>query len=175
MIAVKGVNHRGAKSFLVAALDSLGMGGAFAPGATGDSLWLKPFEGNVFTSDERRFARIARLVAAAPELRLGGPTIRWTRAAFRHMKRLDDSQFALRTLTPMLIVAAGADRVTDTAATARFALRLGNARIVVIDGAQHEILIERDVLRAQFWTAFDGCVPGSSAKPVSAGMTPGEI
>ena len=57
MIAVKGVNHRGATSFLVAALDSLGMGGAFTPGAAGDSLWLSPFEGNVFTSDEGRFAR----------------------------------------------------------------------------------------------------------------------
>ncbi len=165
MIAVKGVNHRGATSFLLAALDSLGMGGAFTPGAAGDSLWLSPFEGNVFTSDEGRFARIARLVAATPELRLGGPTIRWTRAAFRHMRRLDDSKFTPGTLTPMLIVAAGADRVTDTAATERFALRLGEARIVVIDGAQHEILIERDVLRAQFWTAFDRFVPGSSSKP----------
>ena len=81
------------------------------------------------------------------------------------MRRLDDSKFTPGTLTPMLIVAAGADRVTDTAATERFALRLGGARIVVIDGAQHEILIERDVLRAQFWTAFDRFVPGSSSKP----------
>src|SRR5271167_2636746 len=79
MIAVKGVNHRGAMSFLVAALDSLGMGGAFTPGAAGDSLSLSPFEGNVFTSDEGRFAKIARLVAATPELRLGGPTIRCSR------------------------------------------------------------------------------------------------
>src|SRR5271157_1058164 len=90
---------------------------------------------------------------------------RWTRAAFRHMRRLDDSKFALGTRIPTLIVAAGADRVTDTAAAERFALRLGEARIVVIDGAQHEILIERDVLRAQFWSAFDRFVPGSSSKP----------
>ena len=60
MIAVKDLNHRGVTSFLVAALDSLGMGGAFAPGAAGDSLWLSPFEGNVFTSDKGRFARSRR-------------------------------------------------------------------------------------------------------------------
>ena len=165
MIAVKGVNHRGAIRFLLVALDSLGMGGAFAPGSAGDSQWLSSFEGNVFTSDKRRFARIAKLVARSSELRLGGPTIGWTRAAFCHMRRLDNSTFAPGTLTPMLIVAAGADRVTDTAATERFASRVGAARIVVINGAQHEILIERDVLRAQFWTAFDQFVPGSASNP----------
>jgi lysophospholipase len=151
--------------FLLAALDSLGMGGAFAPGSAGDSQWLSSFEGNVFTSDKRRFDRIAKLVARSSELRLGGPTIGWTRAAFCHMSRLDNSTFAPGTLTPMLIVAAGADRVTDTAATERFASRVGAARFVVINGAQHEILIERDVLRAQFWTAFDQFVPGSASNP----------
>jgi lysophospholipase len=35
MIAVKGVNHRGGVRVLVAALDSLGMGAAFAPGSGG--------------------------------------------------------------------------------------------------------------------------------------------
>jgi lysophospholipase len=165
MIAVKGVNHRGGARLLVAAIDNLGMGGAFAPGSAGDSQWLSSFEGNVLTSDEKRFARIAKLVAACPELGLGGPTIGWTRAAFRHMRRLDNCKFAPGTLIPMLIVAAGADRVTDTAATQRLASRLGGARLVVIDGAQHEILIERDFYRAQFWTAFDQFAPRSAFGP----------
>jgi lysophospholipase len=51
------------------------------------------------------------------------------------MRRLDDSKFTTGTLTPTLIVAAGADRVTDTAAAVRLAARLGEARIVVIAGA----------------------------------------
>jgi lysophospholipase len=165
MIAVKGVNHRWGARLLVAALDSLGMGGAFAPGSGGDSQWRSSFEGNVLTSDEKRFARIAKLAAASPELGLGGPTIGWTRAAFRHMRRLDNCKFAPGILTPMLIVAAGADRVTDTAVTQRFAARLGAARFVVIDGAQHEILIERDFYRAQFWTAFDQFAPGAASNP----------
>jgi lysophospholipase len=165
MVAVKRANHRGLTGLVVAALDSLGMGGAFAPGGARESIWLSPFEGNVLTSDERRFARIARLVAASPALRLGGPTIGWTRAAFRQMSRLDDWRSPPGRSTPMLIVAAGADQVTDTDAAKRLASRLKAAQIVVIDGAQHEILIERDDLRAQFWAAFDQFVPASASKP----------
>jgi lysophospholipase len=74
----------------------------------------------------------------------------------------------------MLIVAAGADRVTDTYAAKRLASRLGIARMVVIEGAQHEILIERDVVRATFWAVFDQFVAGSASKSSHAAMTPGE-
>jgi lysophospholipase len=174
MVAVKRVNHRGLAGSVVAALDSLGMGRAFPPGGDRDSIWLSPFEGNVLTSDERRFARIARLAAAAPELTLGAPTIGWTHAAFRLMRRLDDWKSPPGKSTPMLIVAAGADRVTDTEAAKRLASRLTAAQIVVIEGAQHEILIERDALRAQFWAAFDQFLPRSASKP-SQSMTPSGI
>jgi lysophospholipase len=164
MIAVKGVDHRGGARALVAALNSLGMGNAVAPGSGGENQWLAPFEGNVFPSDEGRFTRVAKLVAACPDLRLGAPTVGWTHAAFRHMSRLDNSRFPRTTLTSILIVAAGADRVTDTSATMRLASRLGRAQVVVIAGAQHEILMERDVLRAKFWAAFDQFVSGSASK-----------
>jgi lysophospholipase len=171
MIAVKGVNHRGGVRVLFAALNSLGMGGAFAPGSGGENQWLASFEGNAFTSDQGRFARVAKLVAASPDLRLGGPTIGWTHAAFRHMSSLDNSRFPRTTATSILIVAAGADRVTDTSATVRLASRLRPTRIVVIEGAQHEILIERDALRAKFWDAFDQFVVGSASKPSQPEMT----
>jgi lysophospholipase len=174
MIAVKGVNHRGGVRVVISVLDRLGMGGAFAPGSGGENQWLTSFAGNVFTSDEGRFARVANLVAACPDLRLGGPTIGWTHAAFRHMSRLDHFRFPRTALPPILIVAAGADRVTDTSATMRLASRLGVARLVVIEGAQHEILIERDVLRATFWAAFDQFVAGSASKSSQPEMTPGE-
>jgi len=34
----------------------------------------------------------------------------------------------------------------------------------VIDGAEHEILIERDSLRDQFWAAFDAFVHGGEER-----------
>ena len=36
--------------------------------------------------------------------------------------------------------------------------RLPNARYVGLNDAEHEILMERDSIRAQFWAAFDGFV-----------------
>jgi lysophospholipase len=176
MIAVKGVNHRGGARPLVAALNCLGMGGgAFAPGSGGENQWLASYNGSIFTSDEGRFARVAKLVAACPDLRLGGPTIGWTHAAFRHLRRRDNSRFPRMTMPPILIVAAAADRVTDTSATMRLASRLGAAQVVVIDGAQHEILIEFDAVRAKFWAAFDQFVANPASKPSQPEMTLGEI
>ncbi len=163
MIAVKGINHRGPMRFLLEALDAVGMGAAFVPGEGPGNPWSAPYEGNVFTTDPNQFARIANLARAAPELGLGGPTVGWAHAAFRLLKRFDEPNFALQLRTPMLVIASGADRVTDTAAAVSFAARLRVGQIIVIDGAQHEILIERDVFRRQFWAAFDAFVPGSSA------------
>ena len=159
MIAVKGVAHKGPTGLLVGALGALGLGRAFAPGTGGDSFWSRPFEGNVFTTDPARFARIARLVETSPHLFLGGPTIGWARAAFRAMRRFEHPKF--RTRTPILIVAAGADQVTDSVAAERLAARLEGGRICIVDGAEHEILIERDDLRDQFWAAFDAFIPGT--------------
>ena len=51
-----------------------------------------------------------------------------------------------------------ADRVTDRGAVERFAPRLAQGALVVVEGAEHEILIERDALRDQFWGAFDAFV-----------------
>ena len=160
MIAIKGVKHRGRTKLAVEALCSLGLAGRFAPGGGPTSPWLSAFEGNVLTSDRTRHARISAFIEAHPELTLGGPTLGWARAAFRHVQRLEQSEWSRRR-APILIVAAGADRVVDTASAQRLALRAAVEQIVVIDGAEHEILMERDVLRSQFWSAFDQFVSGS--------------
>lgn len=173
MIGVKGVDHQGPIRHPVGALAALGFGGAFAPGHDAETFWTRPFEGNVFTSDAKRFARIAALARSAPHLFLGGPTIGWTNAAFRAMRRFDDPSFPRSVATPTLIVASGADRVTDCAAAERFARRLEDGRLVVIEGAEHEILIERDALRDQFWAAFDAFAPGvASSAPEAAVARP---
>jgi len=63
---------------------------------------------------------------------------------------------------PTLIVAAGNDSVVSTRAIERFATRVKTCRHLVVAGAKHEILQERDPIRDQFWAAFDAYVPGSN-------------
>ncbi len=127
----------------------------------------KPFANNRLTSDPARFARNAKIVAACPQLALGGPTAAWVRAAMRAMAKVNDPDFAAALRIPTLFVAAGADRVVATPAIEAYT---GTARfcgLVTIDGARHEILQEADYYREQFWAAFDAFIPGSK-EPVVA-------
>ena len=149
--------------FVIGALDALGFGGAFAPGSGRRDVLGAPVRGQRLHHRRRALRQDLRPRRSAPHLFLGGPTIGWAHAAFRAMRRFDDPRVAWRANTPILIVASGADRVTDCAAAERFAARLEPGSLIVIDGAEHEILIERDALRDQFWAAFDAFVPGSGA------------
>ena len=47
---------------------------------------LRPFAGNPRTSDPERYARNAEIVATAPSLGLGSPTIAWTDAALEALQ-----------------------------------------------------------------------------------------
>ena len=139
----------------------LGLGKSFIPGGGETSLATKPFEGNRLTGDARRYARNAALATAMGEGAIGDPTITWTDAAFRLMGRLQDPRFALAVRTPTLIVAAGADPICATPAIERFAARLKAGHAIVLPGSRHEILMENDVIRSEFWAAFDAFVPGT--------------
>jgi lysophospholipase len=139
----------------------LGLGGSFIPGGGETPLSTKPFEGNRLTSDPQRYARNAALATAMGEGAIGDPTIAWTDAAFRLMNRFRDPRFPLEIRTPTLIVAAGADPVCATPAIERFAARLKAGHAIVLSGARHEILMERDTIRADFWAAFDAFIPGT--------------
>ncbi len=139
----------------------LGFGKSFIPGGGETSLATKPFEGNRLTSDPLRYARNAALATAMGEGAIGDPTIAWADAAFRLMNRFQDPRFALDLRTPTLIVAAGADPICATPAIERFAARLKAGHAIVLPGARHEILMESDRIRSEFWAAFDAFIPGT--------------
>ncbi len=161
LIGIHGLRWPNGARFLAEMLDIVGLGGAFIPGGGETSILTKPFRDNPLTCDPVRYARSADIVAAASHIGLGDPTIGWINAAFRMMEKFADPEFARRTLTPILVIAAGADRVVDTGAIERFATRLKAGRLIVIPYARHEILMERDEFRDQFWAAFDAFIPGT--------------
>lgn len=162
MIDLHGLRFpRGARG-LARGLVWLGLGRAFMPGGSSKPVMTKSFESNVLTSDAARYARTAKILELAPQLAIGDPTIRWVHAAFRIMRQFRDPEYAPRTVTPILILAAGADEVVDTSATERFASRLKAGRCIILPHARHELLMERDSIRTQFWAAFDAFVPGSA-------------
>jgi lysophospholipase len=166
MIALCMIRYTRAAALTARILKLLGFGKAFVPGGGETSISTLPFKGNRLTSDPVRYARNAHVANAIGAGAIGAPTVSWLDAAFRFMKRFVDPRYALKIRLPTLIIAAGADPVCATPATERFAARLKAGRAIVLPGARHEILMERDVIREQFWAAFDAFIPGS---PDSAG------
>lgn len=142
-------------------LSLLGFGRSFVPGGGETSIARLPFAGNRLTGDPVRYARNANAAAAVGHGAVGAPTVSWIHSAFRFMKRFTDPRFGIKVRIPTLIVAAGADPVCSTPAIERLAARLKAGHAIVIPGARHEILMERDHMREEFWAAFDAFVPGS--------------
>jgi lysophospholipase len=113
------------------------------------------FARQIVTSDPGRFQRTKDFLKRHPELRTAGPTWGWVAAAYRALARFAAPGFAEKISTPALIMAAGRDRVVVTEASRRFAARLPAGVFHEIPESEHEILMERDAIRAQFWRAFD--------------------
>lgn len=143
----------------------LGRGRGFIPGGSGRSWMSQPFAGNVLTSDPGRYAAFQALAAAAPHLLIGAPTLGWLHAAFGIMDELARSDALQRITIPVLAVACGGDRVVESAATERVVARIKGGRTITVPHALHEVLMERDVYREQFWAAFDSFVPGQGPEP----------
>ena len=116
------------------------------------------FANQMVTADQARFDRTQAILRDHPELRLAGATWSWLGAALRSMAWLQTQ--APRITTPLLIIGAGADRIVMTAQTKAFAARLPNARYIEIADSGHEMLMERDPIRAQWWEAFDAFIAG---------------
>ncbi|MGE0231641.1 MAG: alpha/beta fold hydrolase [Flavobacteriaceae bacterium] len=158
MIRIYG--HHGLLTATAEILNFFGFGGLRVPGGGRKARVSGAFAGNPFTSDPARFERTAAVLEAAPQLGLGAPTVGWFHAACRVTARLNDAGFPYKIRTPVLIIAAGSDKVVSTPAIERFALHMRNGKHLLIPGARHEVLMERDGIRELFWAAFDSFIPG---------------
>jgi len=110
------------------------------------------FKHNKLTSDVTRFKRWECYFTHVPALRLGAPTLGWIKAALESMKFVNRN--AAQVKTPTLIIAAGGDPIVDPASNRDFA-DAANAEFKVIPGALHELFLEKDIYRDQFFEAVD--------------------
>jgi lysophospholipase len=162
LIKLGGVDYSmGLGSIVVRALRMAGFGTMYVPKTDTSIVESRPFLGNILTSDPVRFARNAAVIEAEPELAVGAPTVAWMDSAFQAMGAMRARSYPARIRQPILIVAGGNDAVVSNAAIEDFASQLRAGSHLVVVGAQHEILMEQDRFRSQFWAAFDAFVPGT--------------
>lgn len=142
---------------LVNAMWLMGLADSFLPGVRRTPMGRADFPGNPLTSDEARWNRDSTTLELAPQLGLGGPTFGWLKAARRSIAQL--ARMTKKPQAPVLIVAAGADRVVGNEGIRRLARRVPGVALTFIPNARHEILGERDMIRRQFLAALDSFVP----------------
>ncbi len=140
---------------LTKAAIATGFGGTYLPGMARGPFGRHEFEGNPLTSDPRRWDRDISTLEMNPQLGLGGPTYAWFNAAWSSMRELHHWKRNALIACPTLFVASGKEWVVDGTATRDFATRVPGISYIKIAGARHEILMERDEFRKQFWSAFD--------------------
>src|SRR5207249_2531379 len=138
-----------------------GFGSAYVPGGDGSVMMMRPFAGDLLTSDPVRYARNVAILESEPTLAVGWPTVAWTDAAFKLMRELSAPSFPARIRQPILIIAAGQDQIVSTAAIDDFAVRLRAGSHLIVPGARHELLMEQDRFRLPVMAAFDAFVPGT--------------
>jgi lysophospholipase len=146
---------------VVQALRLVGMGSQYIPGGSSTVVATQPFVGNNVTTDPVRHARTAAVIDAEPALGLGSPTNAWAASAFSVMSEFTEPGYAARLRQPVVMVAAGRDEIVSTSAIEDFSMRMRAGSHLIIAGARHELLMERDRFRGQFWAAFDAFVPGT--------------
>jgi len=157
--------------WLLSFLNLLGKHASFAPGNGPSAVDEEAFEDNVVTSDPVRQARQKAVVAQAPSLGLGGPTVGWVHKAFKDVDEIAHPAYLTEITTPVLLFEAGADKLVRDGSIRQVADGLPNGQYVLVDGAEHEILMERDEYQQVFWTAFDAFatqVTSSSEAKMSA-------
>jgi lysophospholipase len=142
-------------------LKMAGLGRIYVPGGDATVVAAKPFAGNNLTSDPVRHARTVAVLEVEPALGIGAPTVGWANAAFEAMRRLDDPAYAAKIHQAVLMIAAGRDVIVSTPKVEAFSARLRAGAHLIIPGSRHEIMMEQDRYRAQFWAAFDAFVPGT--------------
>lgn len=113
---------------------------------------LKPFEDNQLTNSSIRYQFSTDLYEKMSDIQLGGPSSHWVNQSLVATKRC--IQQAQQINVPILVMQASQDMIVENRAQTRFITQLNKkqpplGKLVVIEGAKHELFCEVDALRNQ--------------------------
>ena len=117
-----------------------------------------PFEENDLTTDKNRYLRTQRLVRKNKDIRLWGITNGWAKAVKKQLLLMNQNNWADSIKTSILFINSLNDRVVSPEKIISMSKRIKNSKIVNFNSCEHEILMEKDVHRKEFWRHFDNFV-----------------
>ncbi len=112
------------------------------------------FEENYVTHDYGRWEMQEKLIEASPQLELGPITWSWLAASLEVIDRFAKPAALQHVKCPVLIATAGEEDLVDNDSHQRISRYLTNVERIYLEDARHEILMETDEIRDQFWAAF---------------------
>lgn len=130
----------------------VGRGGRSVPRSGSRSTYLvdQAFQGNVLTPDVDEWCRLLREAHAWPDLTIGGASFDWLGKALHECARLS----ALPSPeVPMTVIFGSDEKVVSTQAIHNRTQAWPGARILVVEGARHEVMMGTPDHRHQFLKA----------------------
>ena len=152
MLGLKAQRSVAARAFVRGAR-LLGLTTAYVPPGARDP-FTATFQDDRLIHDEQRYDRTRAMILANPDLALGAVTFGWVDSAFETLRWLRGADYS-GVAIPVLILGAGEENLVDNAGQALITGRSRGCRYEVSPGAFHELLMERDAIRAVVWREFD--------------------
>ena len=136
---------------LVKLMQALGRSNSYAmrPGPA------ETFETNIVTHDRAHWQRQHDLIEAEPDLALGQLTWGWLGASLDSLDRTIRPALLRELDIPVFVASAAEEKLVANKAHAHVASHLPDCEHVTVAGARHEILMETEARRAEFWAGFD--------------------
>ncbi|WP_157966437.1 alpha/beta hydrolase [Oceanibium sediminis] len=131
----------------------LGLGWLFMPTADGTPYSVRQhFNGNALMGNPERYDWFRNQLLTYPQLGLGGPSLGWLSAVLREARALRPPPAPL---VPILTFLGSEETIVSPRAIRAYSAHQPNARLVEMDGAQHEVLMETPEIQAQVWAEIE--------------------
>jgi lysophospholipase len=116
---------------------------------TGPAIYVieAPFEGNTLTTNPDMWDYMRRQALAYPDLSLGGPSFGWLHAALTECRALAHLPSPV---LPTLCVLGSREKIVDPKPILTRMPGWKNGRLRIVQESEHEVLMERPVLRDAF-------------------------
>lgn len=142
----------------------VGLGSRFAPGTSGETYVSKAeFEGNTLTTDRDMWNYMRRQITTYPELSLSGPSLQWLHGALREATAFLSSPLPK---LPVEVFLGSREEIVSQQAMKALCDRWPSARLRVLDGKQHEVMMEDRATQARI---FDAVVAHADQYGATAG------
>src|ERR1700690_1452795 len=116
MIGIAFVTSVAIAGGIVRTMRLAGFGSMYVPGRYPGVLDLRPYAGNILTTDPVRYAGNAAILEAEPALARGGPAVGWCDGASPPLRPFPEPSYPSRIRQPILIIAPGRASVVSNSA-----------------------------------------------------------